>query len=136
METSLVISELKTYLGITKDSDLANYLGIKQNTLANWKARNTLDVELIVSKCEFLNPTWLLTGEGSMLKSDNLNPKTNIMDDQKLLSHLMSEVEYLRKKLDESETERKELRSMCDKMLEDLREFTSPSDGRKKKEAV
>lgn len=136
METSLVISELKTYLGITKDSDLANYLGIKQNTLANWKARNTLDVELIVSKCEFLNPTWLLTGEGSMLKSENSNQKTNTMDDQKLLSHLMNEVEYLRKKLDESETERKELRSMCDKMLEDLREFTTPSAGRKKKEAI
>ena len=66
METSIVISELKTYLGITKDSDLANYLGIMQNTLANWKSRNTLDVELIISKCEFINPTWLLTGEGSI----------------------------------------------------------------------
>ena len=95
-----------------------------------------MTLERISNAYPDLDKGWLLTGEGSMLKSDNSNPKTNIMDDQKLLSHLMSEVEYLRKKLDESETERKELRSMCDKMLEDLREFTTPSAGRKKKEAI
>ena len=97
---------------------------------------SNLTLERISNAYPDLDKGWLLTGEGSMLKSENSNQKTNTMDDQKLLSHLMNEVEYLRKKLDESETERKELRSMCDKMLEDLREFTTPSAGRKKKEAI
>ena len=138
METSLIINGLKSYLGFKKDADLAKYLGIKNNTLANWKARNTVDVELIISKCDFVNPAWLLTGEGNMLKEDNSNP-INKMDDHKLTSHLMNEVEYLRKRLDESEAERKELRAMYDRMIEEtkeLRNLATNTGAPKKKEAI
>lgn len=39
--------------------------------LSKWKARNTYDIELLYTKCTELNPEWLLTGKGEMLKSAN-----------------------------------------------------------------
>lgn len=93
-------------------------------------------IEIIALNYPDLNINWLLTGEGIMLNND-LTKTYNVMDEQtKLLNHLMSEIEYLRKKLDESESERKELRSMCDKMIEETKELrlltTFPAQPKKK----
>lgn len=63
-------------------SQFAKRLGITPQGVSTWMARNTFDSELIFSKCECINAEWLLTGEGSMLKDDNLKsvdmPKSNI----------------------------------------------------------
>ena len=67
MTKSLILNEIKKYLNFTKDNELANYLGIKQNTLSSWRSRNTLDYEKIISKCDYLNANWLITGKGEML---------------------------------------------------------------------
>jgi len=70
MNKELILREIKSHLGYTKDSDFARFLGLKTNTLANWFARGTFDTELIYTKCEWINPHWLLTGEGEMLNED------------------------------------------------------------------
>ena len=44
-------------------------MGIKPNTLSNWYSRNTIDYDLIITKCERIDANWLLTGKGEMLKS-------------------------------------------------------------------
>ena len=44
-------------------------IGLQPSSITNWIRRDTLDFELIYSKCADLNPHWLLTGEGEMLKS-------------------------------------------------------------------
>lgn len=62
-----MLNEIKHYLDFSKDKEFAEYLGVKPNTLHNWYSRNTFDTELIYTKCNFLNPSWLLTGEGAML---------------------------------------------------------------------
>ncbi|ATC39626.1 LexA family transcriptional regulator [Elizabethkingia anophelis] len=76
MNKSLILNDIKSYLGFKTDSDFADFLGIKQNTLSNWKSRNTIDYELIITKCDEINANWLLTGEGEMLKKNMLLMKT------------------------------------------------------------
>ena len=72
MDKSLILNEIRKYLNIKTDTEFANFLGIKQNTLSSWKARNSIDYDLIISKCDYLNANWLLTGEGSMLKEEEV----------------------------------------------------------------
>ena len=53
-------------------AQFAKHLGVSPQTISAWVARNTFDSELIYAKCRFINPSWLLTGEGNMLiKADN-----------------------------------------------------------------
>jgi hypothetical protein len=77
MNKSLILNKIKEHLEMRYDKDLADFLGIKTTTLAMWHSRNTYDVELLFNKCEFLNPEWLLTGKGSMVKSE---PNTGPFD--------------------------------------------------------
>lgn len=51
-------------------SQFARLLGVKPQTINTWIARDTFDIERVYSCCGKLNPHWLLTGEGEMLKSD------------------------------------------------------------------
>ena len=37
---------------------------------STWLARDSFDYDLLFAKCEMISPEWLLTGKGSMLKSD------------------------------------------------------------------
>ena len=138
IDKSLILDKLKAYLNIDKDADFAAYLGIKPNVLANWRKRNAINEKAITQRCDFVNLSWLLTGEGQMLKETN-HINTNPMNEPKLLDHLISEINYLRKKLDSQEEERKELRTICDKLIQENRELMSQatiSAMPKKKEAI
>lgn len=67
MDKSQIIKELRSYLGYKKDTELAEFLGIKQNTISSWKKDRSIDYELIISKCDNINANWLITGKGNML---------------------------------------------------------------------
>ena len=82
IDKRLIINELKNYLNIKTDSEFAKFLGLKQNTISSWKSRNSLDYDLIISKCDQINANWLLTGEGEMLKSKVSN--NNLESEAKL----------------------------------------------------
>ena len=69
MNKLLILNEIKSYLNIKSDTEFAVFLGIKPQVLSNWKARNTFDIDLIYTKCEFIDANWLLTGQGEMLKN-------------------------------------------------------------------
>lgn len=71
MDTREIIKELRTYLNFKTDTELADFLGIKPNTLSSWYTRNTLDAALIISKCDKVDANWLLTGKGHLLKPAN-----------------------------------------------------------------
>lgn len=77
MNTKQIINAIKLHYNIKTDTEFANKLGIKQNTLATWYARNTLDYGLIISKCDEIDANWLHTGEGEMLKKKNAVDKLN-----------------------------------------------------------
>ena len=48
-------------------AQFAKLLGVSAQTISAWIARNTFDAELIYAKCRYVDPSWLLTGEGPML---------------------------------------------------------------------
>jgi hypothetical protein len=94
MDKSFIINEIKKHYNFKKDSEFANHLGISPQMLSNWKARNTYDAELLYINCLEISPEWLLTGKGSMLKSEivQINP-------------VISEVDQVYKELAESRLE-------------------------------
>jgi len=111
MDKVLMLNKIKEHLNIKLEKDFANYLGIKPTNLAMWYKRNTYDIELLFNKCEFLNPEWLLTGKGEMLKKNHekitqLNePETSyhienknmvVAAQQKTIAILEREIEDLR----------------------------------------
>lgn len=73
-----VLNRLKEAYNIQKDTELAALLGVSKSTLSNWSSRNTIDYDKVFSLCEHINIDWLLTGRGSMLKTDT----TTLMGDQ------------------------------------------------------
>lgn len=86
MDKVLILNSIKEYLNLRYDKDFADFLGIKTTTLAMWYKRNTYDIELLFKKCEFISATWLLTGKGSMLKSENeKNSEVPATRDKKLI---------------------------------------------------
>lgn len=70
MDRSLMLDQIKYHYQFKRDLDLAEHLGVKPQVLSNWRKRNSFDAELIYTKCNRLNPSWLLTGEGEMLKDE------------------------------------------------------------------
>lgn len=73
-DNKLILNEIKLHYGFKNDREFASFLGIMPNTLSNWHRRNTMDHQLVITKCEEISGNWLLTGKGSMLK----NPKAEI----------------------------------------------------------
>ena len=53
-----------------KPTRFAKYIGVAPSTISTWLARESFDYDLLFAKCEMISPEWLLTGKGSMLKSD------------------------------------------------------------------
>lgn len=65
-----ILNRLRLVADTTSDAGLARFLGISPATLSNWKARGSIDYDLVFSKCEEINLDWLLTGQGNMRRSE------------------------------------------------------------------
>ena len=52
IEITQVIARLKRVFDAKTDSELADKLGVKQNTISTWKIRGTLDYPLIIANCD------------------------------------------------------------------------------------
>ena len=63
------LEALISYYSEGNKSMFGRLIGLQPSSITNWIRRDTLDFELIYSKCANLDPHWLLTGEGEMLKS-------------------------------------------------------------------
>lgn len=74
MDKTLILNKIREYKNFKSDADFARFLEIPAQNLSKWKARNTFDIEILYTKCTELNPEWLLTGEGNMLKEHNNLP--------------------------------------------------------------
>lgn len=55
-----------------KPSVFAKMIGVAPSTISSWLSRDTIDYDLLFAKCEKLSSDWLLTGEGNMLRDDDL----------------------------------------------------------------
>jgi len=66
-DKSVILGRIKEYCKFSTDTELADFLGIQRSTLSNWVKRNSIDYDLVFSKCENIDKNWLLTGQGEML---------------------------------------------------------------------
>lgn len=65
-----MLEQLIEYYDNGNKSQFAKRLGITPQGVSTWISRNTYDSELLFAKCENVNAEWLLTGEGSMLRTE------------------------------------------------------------------
>lgn len=63
-----MVQELVAHYCSGNKAQFANMLGVRPQTINSWIARDTFDAELIYANCLGVSATWLLTGEGDMLK--------------------------------------------------------------------
>ncbi|PXY44485.1 LexA family transcriptional regulator [Flavobacterium hydrophilum] len=64
MDKSLILNRLKKAKNFNTDTELADFLDIRKSTLSNWYTRNSIDYDLLFSKCENeMDMNWLLTGK-------------------------------------------------------------------------
>ena len=67
-----ILERVKQANNITKDTDLAAFLGLSRATVSNWYSRNSIDYDLVFSKCEHINLDWLITVKGSMERQERI----------------------------------------------------------------
>lgn len=68
IDKTLILNTIQKHYGFKKDSDFANFLGVKTQVLSNWKNRNTFDIDVLYTKCENISPDFLITGKGEILR--------------------------------------------------------------------
>lgn len=68
-----ILFRVKSALQLKKDIELARFLEIAPNTLKNWYDRNSLNYDLLFSKCSHLNADWIITGQGYPFKTKQDN---------------------------------------------------------------
>lgn len=100
MDKKLIINDLMNYYKFKKYADFANFLDIKPQVLSNWISRNTFDFEIIYTKCVEINPDWLMTGKGEMLRQNETNvinePSAVNEIDEKVVTELKKQNDLLR----------------------------------------
>ena len=116
MNKASIIEALVEHFTNGNKSKFATMIGVTPQTINTWITRNTFDIELLFAKCENISAEWLLTGEGSMLKTDiptessdapplntenaALNTLKGIIKEQALeIARLELEVENLKKRI-------------------------------------
>lgn len=102
IDKRLILNELIKFYSDGKIGDFAKKIGVSQQTLSNWKSRNTFDPEIIFTKCENLSAEWLLTGEGPMIKNQ-------LMEDQTPFEQLHNQIKELVEMMDQLNSKQNEL---------------------------
>lgn len=85
-----MLNQIKEAFNIRTNSELAKMLGITNQAVTNWIARNTFDIELIYDKLNNLSPHWLLTGEGSMLKEPKIENREIVSTNSIIGNHIQN----------------------------------------------
>ena len=78
MDIDLIISRLKEIKNIKSDADLADYLGVKQPNIPQWRRRNSINLELIFSKCNREEFDYVMYGEQKDAKTPHPQHSPNM----------------------------------------------------------
>lgn len=73
-----MLNSLISYFDNGNKAQFSKRLGISPQGISTWIKRNTFDSELIFSKCENINASWLLTGEGEMIQKSHKEVNTGV----------------------------------------------------------
>lgn len=69
MEKKEVLDKIKSFYNFKSISEFARYLGVNSQNVRNWYARNNYNANLLIERCKEINPEFIITGKGEMLKS-------------------------------------------------------------------
>lgn len=61
LSAEIIVSRLKKALNVKTDAELAELLGVRSNTVAGWKKRNSIPFETILEKCPSVSLDWLFS---------------------------------------------------------------------------
>ena len=65
LDVAGIVRRAKEAIGVTKDNELAAFLGVSRATVSNWVARNSIDFPLLLDKLkDEVDYNWLLLGKG------------------------------------------------------------------------
>lgn len=84
-----ILKAVKEIAGVSRDSEIAHLLDIRQSMISMWRKRGTIPYEFLLHFCEQHNidMVWLLTGEGPQYRGESLSSASRHID-----LDLMSEV--------------------------------------------
>lgn len=68
MEKKEVLDKIKSFYNFKSISEFARYLGVNSQNVRNWYARNNYNANLLIERCKEINPEFIITGKGEMLK--------------------------------------------------------------------
>lgn len=71
LDTYTILARVKQHLSVETDTELAEKLGVAQSTLANWRRRGSLNLELIISKCKDADLNWLILDVERDMSTEN-----------------------------------------------------------------
>ena len=77
MEKRDILEQLISHYANGNKAKFATLLGVSPQSISTWLARNTFDVDKIYANCVGVSGDWLLTGVGSMLKSNEVPAKVS-----------------------------------------------------------
>lgn len=70
LNKTLLLNHLQAYKKIKTDVEFARFLGITPQLLSRWKAKNIYNLGKLIIAFPEVEPNWLVTGMGPMLKSE------------------------------------------------------------------
>lgn len=84
MEKKDILLEIIDHYTHGNKRQFAKMVGTTPQNVSTWLSRNTFDADKILTHCEYINPAYLMTGEGDMLlqnaESSKVSPELKGID--------------------------------------------------------
>lgn len=93
--SELILERIKTAYKLKNNSELARFLGVKPNTISNWYSRNSIDFDILFSKCEGISLDWLINGEINTKSEPITSNELNDSEHESFLKRCPSEKEIM-----------------------------------------
>lgn len=121
MNKSLILNKIKIANNLNTDTELAIFLGVTKSVLSNWRGRDTIDFELVLSKCEHLDLNWLIKeNDEEVIKLGGNEINTKLPDNlvkilnEESLNIIMDRYETLAKETGYAKKENEVLKSIIE----------------------
>ena len=86
LDKTLILNRIKSHYKFKFDAELARFLGVNESAFGNWRSRNIIKLELLITKCADLNPNWIINGQGRPTKEyDNFEENLpSLVEEEKI----------------------------------------------------